>query len=162
LHTPLYDHVIHDRLIWKAESNGCYTVWSAYRLCVEELIDVSHLHHPANWQNIWRLKVPPKVKNLLWRMRRGCLPTRVCLQDKGVSCPKNCESCGADHEDFNDLLFECSFPIQVWNSARIWYEVQHAAIQSDSAVNSIFYLLQNLPMNFQQFVAAIFWSLWKH
>jgi hypothetical protein len=79
LHTPLYDHVIHDRLIWKAESNGCYTVWSTYRLCVEELIDVSHLRHPANWQNIWCLKVPPKVKNLLWRMRRGCLPTRVCL-----------------------------------------------------------------------------------
>jgi len=65
LHTPLYGQVIHDRLIWKAERNGCYTVRSAYRLCVEELIDVSHLRRPSNWQNIWRLKVPPKVKNLL-------------------------------------------------------------------------------------------------
>jgi len=26
LHTPLYDQVQHDRLIWKAERNGYYTV----------------------------------------------------------------------------------------------------------------------------------------
>jgi len=35
-------------------------------------------------------------------------------------------------------------------------------MQSDSAVNSIFNLLQNLPMNIKQRVAAIFRSLWKH
>jgi ribonuclease HI len=162
LNTPLYDQVIYDRLIWKSERNGCYSVRSAYRLCVEELIDVSHLRRPGNWQNIWSLKVPPKVKNLSWRMCRGCLPTRVRLQDKGVSCPTNCESCGAAHEDLEHLLFECPFAIQVWNSAGIWYDVQHAAMQSDSAVNTIFYLLQQLPMNIKQRVAAIFWSLWKH
>jgi len=88
--------------------------------------------------------VPPKVKNLLWRMWRGCLPTRVRLQDKGVSCPTNCGTCGADHEDLNHLLFECSFSIQVWNSAGIWFEVQNAAIRSDSAINAIFYLLHAL------------------
>jgi hypothetical protein len=60
LHTPLYDQVIQDRLFWKSERNGCYSVRSAYRLCVEELIDVSHLRCPGNWQNIWRLKVPPR------------------------------------------------------------------------------------------------------
>jgi len=65
MHTTLYDQVRHDRLIWKAEWNGCYTLRSAYRLCVEELVDVSHLHPPGKWNNIWRLKVPPKVKNML-------------------------------------------------------------------------------------------------
>jgi len=65
LHTPLYDQVIQDCLIWKAEGNRCYTVRSAYRLCVEELMDVSHLRHPGSWQDIWRLTVLQKVKNLL-------------------------------------------------------------------------------------------------
>ena len=78
-------------------------------MCVEELVDVSHHHLPGNWNDIWRLKVPPKVKNLLWRMCRGCLPTRVHLQDKGVSCPKNCASCDSDSKDLNHLLFECPF-----------------------------------------------------
>lgn len=126
LQTPLYEQVQHDRFIWKAERNGCYSVRSAYHLCVEELVDVSHHHRPGNWNDIWRLKVPPKVKNLLWRMCRGCLPTRVRLQDKGVSCPTNCASCDSDYEDLNHLLFECPFSIQVWNAAGVWNDVQQA------------------------------------
>ena len=162
LNTPLFEQVQNDRLIWKAERNGCYTVRRAYRLCVEELVDVSHLLRPGNWRDIWRLKIPPKVKHLVWRMCRGCLTTGVRLQDKGVSCPTNCASCNDNYDDLNHLLFECPLAIQVWNSAGIWQDVQSAAMNSDSAVNTIFYLLQNSPMNIQQRFAAICWSLWKH
>jgi ribonuclease HI len=162
LHTPLFEQVTNDRLIWKAEKNGCYSVRSAYRLCVEELIDVSHLHRPGNWKSIWRLKLPPKVKHLLWRMCRGCLPTRVRLQDKGVSCPTQCASCDSNFEDLNHLLFECPFSIQVWQSAGIWFDIQNAAIHTDSAVNFIFYLLENLTPDIQQRFGTICWSLWKH
>jgi len=55
------------------------------------------------------MKVPPKVKNLIWRMCRGCLPTRVHLQDKGVQCPANYVSCNSNHEDLADIAFECLF-----------------------------------------------------
>jgi len=43
LHTPLIALVQEDRLIWKDERHGRYSVYSAYRLCVEELVDSSHL-----------------------------------------------------------------------------------------------------------------------
>jgi len=75
LNTHLFEQVQQDPLIWKAEKHGYYSVHSAYRLCVNKLIDVSHLRRRGNWSGIWRLKVPPKVKNLVWRMCRGCLPT---------------------------------------------------------------------------------------
>jgi hypothetical protein len=75
LRTLLLDMVVDDRLIWKAENNGLFSVKSAYRLCVEELVYVFHHQRPRDWSVIWRLKVPPKVKNLIWRMCRGCLPT---------------------------------------------------------------------------------------
>jgi hypothetical protein len=143
LNTPLYEQVQNDRLIWKAERNSFYSVWSAYRLCVEELVDVSHLHRLGNWRDIWSLKIPLKVKHLVWRMCRGCLPTRVRLQDKGVSCPTNCASCSYEYEDLNHLLFECPLAIQVWMSAGMWQDVQNATMNSDSAVNTVFYLLQN-------------------
>jgi len=40
--TPLYPLVREDRLIWKKENNGEYSVRSAYRLCINELLDTSH------------------------------------------------------------------------------------------------------------------------
>ena len=162
LNTPLFKQVQHDHLIWKAENNGCYLVKSVYRLCVEELIDVSHLRRPGNWKDIWRLKVPPKIKHLLWLMCRGCLPTRIRLQDKCVSCPTMCASCNSNHEDLNNIFFECPFAIQVWKSAGMWFDVQHAAMQTDSAVEAIFYLLRNLSVKLNQRFAALCWSLRKH
>lgn len=79
LQTSLIEQVTADALIWKAERNGLYSVRSAYRLCVEELIDTTHLRRAGYWSGVWRLKVPPKVKNLIWRICRGCFPTRVRL-----------------------------------------------------------------------------------
>ncbi|RHN71289.1 putative reverse transcriptase zinc-binding domain-containing protein [Medicago truncatula] len=162
LNMPLFEQVQHDRLIWKAEINGCYSVKSAYKLCVEELIDISHLHRPDNWKDIWRLKVPPKIKHLLWRMCRGCLPTCIRLQDKGVSCPTMCASCNSNYEDLNHIFFECPFAIHVWKSAWMWFDVQHAAMQTDSTVDAIFYLLRNLSVKLNQRFVALCWSLWKH
>lgn len=87
LKTPLFYQVEEDQLIWRAEKNGHYSVRSAYRICMEEIAGNSHLHRAGNWDNIWRIKVPPKVKNLIWRVCRNCLPTRARLLDKGVHCP---------------------------------------------------------------------------
>jgi len=95
-------------------------------------------------------------------MCRGCLPTRVRLQDKGVSCPTRRASCSSEHEDLNHILFECPFAIQVWNSAGIWHAVQDAVLNNNSAVDAIFHLFQNLPTHLQQRFAALCWSLWKH
>ena len=68
LNAPLFDQVPNDKLIWKAGKNGLYSVRSTYRLCVEDLVDTTHLRRPGFWSGIWRLKVPPKVKNLIFRM----------------------------------------------------------------------------------------------
>lgn len=47
--TSLIAKVQHDRLILKAEKNGVYFMRSANKLCVEELIDTSHLRSPGYW-----------------------------------------------------------------------------------------------------------------
>ncbi|WJX64847.1 hypothetical protein P8452_49580 [Trifolium repens] len=34
------------------------------------------------WSNIWKIQAPPKAKHLLWRIGKGCIPTRTRLHDR--------------------------------------------------------------------------------
>jgi len=43
LNTPLHQQVQMDKLVWKAEKNGCYSVRSAYRICIEDIINNDQL-----------------------------------------------------------------------------------------------------------------------
>ena len=162
LYTPLISQVDGDRIIWKAERNRRYSVRSAYMLCVSELIDSSYNWRPGYWSVIWNLKVPPKVKKLIWRMCRGCLPTRVRLLDKGVTCPTNCARCASNHEDLMHLFFACPFALHVLNITELWGSVQHALSTTASASEAIFYLLETLSVELTQRLSSVLWSLWKH
>jgi len=44
LNTSLQPLVLEDKMIWKGERSGKYYVKSAYRLCVTEIEDNSHMH----------------------------------------------------------------------------------------------------------------------
>ena len=77
------------------------------------LTDSSHLRREGYWQGIWRLKVPPKIKNLVWRICRDVVPTMRRLQDKGVQCPLSCVVCNGPEEDLNHICFNCPFSVQV-------------------------------------------------
>jgi len=95
-------------------------------------------------------------------MCRGCLPTHVRLQDKGVQCPLDCVTCEGPLEDIQHVFFDCTFAVQVWIRVGLWSEVQHAYNHGSSADVSIFLLLQKLSRVQSQQFAALLWSLWKH
>jgi hypothetical protein len=126
------------------------------------LIDSSHLRRPSNWSSIWKLKVPPKIRNLIWRMCRGCLPTRMRLQDKGVQCPMHCVSCDSGQEDMAHLFFHSSFAIQVWRFAGLWSHIQNVIATAAPVTDMIFNLLKTLPTEQKQTLAAMVWTIWKH
>jgi len=96
-------------MIWNIGKNGLYYNKNEYQLYVEELMNTSHLRRTSYWGGIWWLKVSLKFKNLLWRMRHGCLPTGVRLADKGVQCHTNCVSYDCSHEDLAYVCFKLSF-----------------------------------------------------
>jgi hypothetical protein len=76
INMPLLPQVVDDRLVWREGKNGYYMVKSAYRLCMEDLINTCHLRAPGFWSGIWKVKSPPKVKNLILRISR--LPSNTC------------------------------------------------------------------------------------
>lgn len=84
-----------DRVIWSEDLHGNYSVRSGYKLAVQEQINWVRSHVTGDWNSLWRAHVPPKVRNLIWRICRSCLPTRERLQQCWVNCPRNCELCEA-------------------------------------------------------------------
>jgi ribonuclease HI len=162
LNTPLVDQVEEDRLIWKVEKNGHYSVKSAYRLCVNVLTDSSHLRRDGFWQGIWRLKVPPKIKNMMWRMCRNVIPTRRRLQDKGVQCPLTCVVCNGPEEDLDHICFTCPFSVQVWQRIGFGNFIQQTRNNTGSVTDCLFALLQHYNVENSQRFTAMLWSLWKH
>lgn len=57
---PLCPDAPADRCIWHYGRDGEYIVRSAYRLVMEGLADMSHLHVHGELVKLWRLEIPPK------------------------------------------------------------------------------------------------------
>ncbi|MCI10836.1 pentatricopeptide repeat-containing protein, partial [Trifolium medium] len=83
--TPLIEAVKEDKCGWKFERNGLYSVKSAYRFCLSANPNREQLGISGRWNFIWRIQVPPKIKNLLWRVCRNCLPTRVANVNRSMA-----------------------------------------------------------------------------
>ncbi|XP_060968799.1 uncharacterized protein LOC133036276 [Cannabis sativa] len=83
-----------DTWYWSFETFGGYPVRSAYR---------------ALQRKFWYLKLPPKVKNLLWRALTNCLPTLVSLQTKRVHVYSICSLCNVAPETTFHIMADCSF-----------------------------------------------------
>jgi hypothetical protein len=108
--------------------------------------DTFHLRVNGCWNLIWVLQAPPKVKNILWRICRQCVPTRDRLREKGVDCPQICALCNCDEEDIMHLFFKCPSSQNVW-SMTSFSQVVSNVVDNTCVDKAVF--------------ACILWSIWK-
>lgn len=126
----------------EAEKNWNYFVHNAYRICMNEIVGNSHLHVHGRCNLIWKLEVPLKVENFIWRMCRGCFPMRARLSRRGVSCPIDYVLCGSNYEDIIHVLLEYPKANQVWRDVNIWDNINMVVHQNYNIDALICTLLQ--------------------
>ncbi|KAM6556825.1 hypothetical protein CsatB_003844 [Cannabis sativa] len=85
LKVPIKVGITSDHLCWSKEGSGEYSVSSAYELLQEKKGRGVEGAGTAFWKHLWALKIPPKVKNLVWRAGVACLPTLTHLVVKRVA-----------------------------------------------------------------------------
>ncbi|GAU22577.1 hypothetical protein TSUD_93450 [Trifolium subterraneum] len=117
LETPLVSSVREDKVVWDEERNGCYSVKSGYKLAMRYLIGSDKFHVMGNWNGIWKAQAPHKARHLLWRLCRGCLPTRSRLLERRVECTLNCPVCDEEIEDELHIFFRCAVAQDSWSAA---------------------------------------------
>ena len=59
------------------------------------------------------------MKNLVWRVARNILPTRMWLREKRVNCPPHCALCNYADEDSLHLFFNCPSSSNIWNLSNL-------------------------------------------
>ncbi|KEH30222.1 hypothetical protein MTR_4g065063 [Medicago truncatula] len=79
LKIPLLLREQNDAIIWRFDKKGVYSVKSAYRVCVDVLINRDEWKVEGDWNKLWSLPIPPKVKHFMWRLGRDCLPNRQSI-----------------------------------------------------------------------------------
>ncbi|KAL0002033.1 hypothetical protein SO802_015814 [Lithocarpus litseifolius] len=73
-----------DKVRWKETKNGCFSVKTAYRvaLCLNQPENPEHSTAREDkkfWNKMWKLPIPPKVRNFMWRTCSDILPTSANL-----------------------------------------------------------------------------------
>ncbi|XP_055959779.1 uncharacterized protein LOC130014847 [Mercurialis annua] len=116
LSIPLPYIAVPDRLLWKHTRHGQYTVKSGYYVAASSYLDPTPAGYNSlrsvNWQQLWNISIPPKVRLFLWRSLHNGLATGTNLSSR-VSLSSACCYCGME-ETLLHLLFDCPFVQRVW------------------------------------------------
>ena len=62
----------------------------------------------------WKIKVPPKMRHLIWQTISWQLAVTSNLTHRHIRCDNYCPRCGADDETINHAIFECPPSVQTW------------------------------------------------
>nr|GMD88293.1 uncharacterized protein LOC109154171 [Ipomoea batatas] len=104
------------------------------------------------WRQLWKLPVPPKVKNFLWRCMRSVLPVREVLKTRHVWAGGGCPFCAAESETMEHLFCACPQTKQVWDDSSILFEESLPLL-----LNKLF---DDGCLNKAVHAAAILWIIW--
>lgn len=116
---PLNHLQSQDTLIWTENAAQKFSVKTAYRVALHTSTQTWAEHSAVRgdgptWNKVWTLKVPLKVRMLLWRACSNCLPTRDKLHQCRVSVDTRCDICLQQPETAHHILWECPFAQNMW------------------------------------------------
>ncbi|WJX23528.1 hypothetical protein P8452_12731 [Trifolium repens] len=162
INTPLLAEVHEDKLTWIFEKHGCYSVRSGYKNYIKMTTSIQPQRVDGDWSSIWQIKAPPKTKHLLWRVCRGCLPTRTRLHERHVPCPSDCPICSNGDEDDLHVFFTCFHSQQVWLAAGLRDIITPRLLAFDNVKAILFDICKNELDDVAGAVAMIMWCLWNN
>ncbi|GAU43908.1 hypothetical protein TSUD_88810 [Trifolium subterraneum] len=162
LETPLVNSVCEDKVVWEEERNGFYSVKFGYKLAMRYIIGSDKYHVAGNWNDIWKAQALHKARHLLWRLCRGCLPTRYRLLERRVECNLNCPVCDEEIEDEIHIFFRCAVARDSWCATGLSSVLHNDAYQQSNAMDRIFVVCSNESSAIVGRVAMLLWCIWRN
>ncbi|PNY09255.1 ribonuclease H [Trifolium pratense] len=137
-------------------------IMSGYNMLLQPKIGAVTAQGREDWKALWKIHAPPKTKHLMWRICKGCLPTRLRLKDRNVQCPLSCPICENDAENDWNFLYECENSRNAWQRAGLEHIITQHAQQANTTKECILHLCQFGDRNEAGKVATLIWFLWQN
>lgn len=117
-----------DKLMWLPDAKGIFSVKSVHKVAF------SHSNNRAqdlsHWKDLWKARLPERVKMLLWRIGANAIPTRENLQRRTQHIDPSYILCSAEVESCVHLFFECHFARALWSSSGWGLRINVASLNS--------------------------------
>lgn len=92
-----------DTVYWNGSTSGCFTITSTLKIIRGEL----DLGAVANWNFVWKLQVPQRIRFFLWLALHNRLMTNVNRFIRKLSDDPRCLACGEVEESVEHILRKC-------------------------------------------------------
>lgn len=150
-----------DKYVWHYDKCGNYSAKSVYRVFMKNKIRSSSSNNSMAkvWSNLWKLKVPAKVKHFCWKTLNGFIPTRVNLHRRGIQTNVMCPRCSENVETTDHILVGCKKAQEIWDLTFV-----HNLLKEDFNQNFAdrwFEINSALPLEDLQKVAVTYWAIWS-
>ncbi|CAN1170479.1 Putative ribonuclease H protein At1g65750 [Linum perenne] len=100
-----------DSWVWSGESNGKFSIRSAYDLIVKP----ANPNPDAQWELVWKWKGPARIQHFLWLVMHDRLLTNLERKRRHLSADSRCSRCGNSEESVTHILRDCPAAASVWD-----------------------------------------------
>ncbi|WMV14448.1 hypothetical protein MTR67_007833 [Solanum verrucosum] len=149
-----------DRLVWKGERGGEFTVKSAYR----ELRSTEEQHAGWPWRMIWKTEIPYKVNYFTWLLAKQAVLTHENLNKRKPNLRSSCYLCEEQVETVNHLFLHCKWTDQLWQMFIQKRKIKWTKPRSIIEVLQCWNRDGNAGKNEKRWrivPACIWWTIWK-
>ena len=125
-----------DVLFWPYVQSGNYLAKFGYFFLKQEVhMSATPSQQPMDpstsaWKNIWKLLVPCKVRNFIWRSYQNAIPTKTNLVRRSAIDDSRCPQCHDYQEDVFHALWSCLSLSQVWDGNPQWNFKGHTSFRN--------------------------------
>ncbi|XP_057796787.1 uncharacterized protein LOC131012797 [Salvia miltiorrhiza] len=158
--TPIVPTSNPDKLIWHYSPTGRYTVKSAYRLASSLTLDPTYSIE-GHWSLLWKIKVPQKVQNILWRAARDNLPSKAKLLSRGLQVGGECGICKAGYENLWHTFFSCPFAEDCWRISNMELYIDNVRSRCESFLQALFMIVDDKDDTRKIKICMLLWQIWK-
>ncbi|CAN1184835.1 Putative ribonuclease H protein At1g65750 [Linum perenne] len=99
-----------DEWVWGGESNGSFSIRSAYNLIRSSDLSQALL----DWHHIWKWKGPNKIRHFLWLSAHDRLLTNSARKRRNLTDDGSCPFCHLHEESVIHVLRDCRFAQDAW------------------------------------------------